>query len=147
MKHPIDVKYYSYGFSFFFVVVLKLKLHDFRRAKDYLLDRKQIQGRVESLAVQQLPQQFYVLYRIYRVVRCLRLVSVVLPPQTPWRRQRRRAWRPPEAERAAHRAPVHSVRGKPAFQHGAGRHRRHLQRAQHPQRAIGQRQRDRQVQR
>lgn len=69
----------------------------------------------------------------------------VSPCQAPCRRWRLR--RPQEAEGAAVRASVHGVCGKPAVQHGAGRHRHHLQRAQHPQRPIGQRQRDRQVQR
>lgn len=62
----------------------------------------------------------------------------VCPRQAPWR-QRWRLWSPQEAERAAVGAPVHGVRGKPAVQHGAGRHRHHLQRAQHAQRPTGQR--------
>ncbi|KAK1900631.1 E3 ubiquitin-protein ligase rififylin, partial [Dissostichus eleginoides] len=52
-----------------------------------------------------------------------------------------------EAEGASHGASLHGVRWEPATERRAGRHRHHLQRAQHAQREAGPRQRNRQVQR
>lgn len=77
---------------------------------------------------------------VFHCTLCVRVYCV----QVPWWRRPRGAQ---EAEGPADRAPIHSICGKSAVPDSAGRHRHHLQRAEHSQRSTGQRQRDRQVQR